>query len=227
MKKFAFIGVALLLLAVSCQKDKVLFYNDVTFVNAVGGVYTTDYGLIFNVVENTSEREIPTDGRLIFQCDVLKSTDIGVYNVRVTNFAVPLTKDPIPAVEEPEADDPITIETGWFSGGYFNALLGLYTKDESEVKHLINAEYTFPTETNDTLYIRIRHNALSELPVDPDDDKDEYSYVRTYACFHLDGLMPSGTEVPAKILWKWYGEKDEGGEVTYEEHHHIINNLIF
>ena len=227
MKKFAFIWAALLLLAVSCQKDKVLIYNNITFVNAVGGVYTTDYGLVFNIVENTSEREIPADGRLILQCDVLKASGVGAYDVRVTNFAVPLTKDPIPAVDAPEADDPINIETGWFSGGYFNTLLGLYSKDKSEVKHIINAEYTRPTETNDTLYIRIRHNAMGELPADPDDTEDDYSYVHTYACFHLVGLLPSDTEVPTKILWKWYGEKGEGGEVTFEEYHHKIDKLIF
>ena len=95
------------------------------------------------------------------------------------------------------------------------------------MKHLINAEYTFPTETNDTLYLRIRHNAFGELPLDPDDSEDEYGYSRTYACFHLDGLLPSGTEVPFKVLWKWYGEKGEDDEVTVEDCSHIIDKLIF
>lgn len=226
MKKFALILLALSLLTVSCRKDRVLF-TDVAFVNAVSGVYTTDFGLVFNIVENASGKEIPADGRLIMQCDVLKASGKGVYDVRVTDFAIPLTKDPIPAVETPEADDPLSIESGWFSGGYFNLLLGLYTKTESGVKHLINAEYTLPTETNDTLYLRIRHNAFGELPLDPDDSEDEYGYSRTYACFHLDGLLPSGTEVPFKVLWKWYGEKGEDDEVTVEDCSHIIDKLIF
>ena len=198
-----------LVLFASCKKDDVLYYNDVTFVNAADGVYITDYGLTYDIVENATVKEIPRDGRLILQCDILKVRGDGVYEVRVTQFAVPLTKDPVPSVAEPEADDPIQIENGWFSGGYFNTLLGLFVKDESDVKHLINLEYTLPDEANDTLYLRLRHNALGELPADPEDETDEYSYARTYACFHLNGLQPSGTEVPVQIQWNWYNQEGD------------------
>ena len=203
MKRLLLIATLLSLAAIGCKKDDVLFYNDITFITATDGVYISDAGNEYVIVENSTDREIPRDGRLIVSCDILKKVRTGVFNVRVTGFSVPLAKDSVPASENPAAD-PVSIENGWFSAGWFNSLLGLYVRDDSSVKHLLNLEYTLPTETNDTLYLRLTHDALGDVPADPEDDTDEYSYVRTYACFKLEGLLPAGTEVPAKILWNWY-----------------------
>ena len=209
MKRFlTFAAILLALAAVSCKKDQVLYYNDVSFVTATDGVYISDAGVEYVIVENATDREIPRDGRLILACDILKKVRTGVFDVRVNAFSQPLAKDAVEASGSAQ-DDPVSIEDGWFSGGYFNSLLGLFVKDESSVKHVLNLEYTLPTEANDTLYLRLRHDALGEIPVNPKDDTDEYSYVRTYACFRLDGLLPSGSEVPVKILWNWYDAEAE------------------
>ena len=216
MKRFLYVVTLILCLAtVGCKKDEIILYNDITFVTATDGEYISDTGLKYIIVENASEREIPQEGRLIFACDILKKVRNGVYNIRVNNFSQPLTKDVIPASEDP-VDDPVSIEDGWFSGGYFNTLLGLYRKDESDVKHLLNLEYTLPTESNDTLYLRLTHNAYGEVPAKPDDNTDEYSYVRTYACFKLADLLPSGTVAPVKILWNWFDKEAEDPAATRE-----------
>ena len=217
MKRFLYVVTLILCLAtVSCKKDEILLYNNVTFVTVTDGKYLTDAGVQYIIVENATDREIPAEnGRLILACDILKKVRNGVYNVRVNAFSQPLTKDVIPASGD-SADDPVSLEDGWFSGGYFNSLLGLYVKDESDVKHLLNLEYTLPTESNDTLYLRFRHNAFGEVPAKPDDDTDEYSYVRTYACFKLADLLPSGTVAPVKILWKWFDDEGEDPAATRE-----------
>ncbi len=226
MKRLSSLLLPLLLLMslFSCKKDDILFQGDVTFVTAVEGVYTTDAGVQYIIVENRADREIPTEGRLILQSDILRRVEKGVYEVRVLAFSTPLAKDPVPAGNSGEADDPLTIETAWFSGGWFNALLGLYVKDESDVKHIINAEYTLPTETNDTLYLQLRHNALGDLPADPSDETDAFSYARTYACFHLNGLLPADTKVPVKILWKWYDPQADDPDAckAYDYKTHLI-----
>ena len=211
-RKFIFAACALLLaVAVSCKKDNVIIYNDVTFVTASAGRYFTDFGLEYVIVENASEREIPAEGRLILSSDILKKVKTGVYNVRVNAFAVPLTKDAAPAAEVPEQADPTLIEGGWFSGGYLNALLGLYVKEESEVTHILNLAYTLPTETNDTLYLQLRHNALGDVPSAPDQAEPEgYASKRTYASFNIDGLLSEGSVVPAKITWKWFADEKSG-----------------
>ena len=223
MKRFLSIAILLLCL-VSCKKDELIFHNDVSFVTVIDGEYFTDAGVQYIIVENASDREIPTEGRLILACDILKKVRPGVFNVRVNGLSVPLTKDSIPATESP-ADDPICIESGWFSGGYFNSLLGFYAKDESSVKHLLNLEYTLPNEGNDTLYLHLTHNAFEEVPANPKDDTDEYSYLHTYACFKLAGLLPSDTEVPVKILWKWYDE--EAGDPSDCKEYSYKLKLIF
>ena len=45
-----------LVLFASCKKDDVLYYNDVTFVNAADGVYITDYGLTYYIVEKATDK---------------------------------------------------------------------------------------------------------------------------------------------------------------------------
>ena len=209
MKRLFSLTLLLLVLsAAGCKKDPVLYYNDISFVNATEGVYVSDAGVEYVIVENATDREIPRNGRMIFACDILQKVRTGVFNVRLNGFSVPLVKDPVLSSGSP-ADDPVSIEGGWISGGYFNTLLGFYLDDASSVKHLINLEYTLPTESNDTLYLQLTHDALGEVPVNPADETDAYSYVRTYACFPLDGLLPSGTEVPVKVLWKWYDSAAE------------------
>lgn len=189
-------------LVLSCKKDTVILYNDLSFVTASGGTYITDSNLEYIIVENASGKEIPAEGRLLLSSDILKKVRNGVFHVRVNAFAVPLTKDSVKPEEAPAADDPVQIEGGWFSGGYFNALLGFYRKDESETKHIVNLTYTLPTESNDTLYLRLRHDAVGEVPPS-EDETDGYSYVRTYTCFHLAGLLPENTVAPVKVTWLW------------------------
>ena len=218
LKKTILAVLFALLAAVSCKKDNVILYNDVTFVTADAGRYFTDFGLEYVIVENASEKEIPAEGRLILQSDILKKVGTGVYNVRVNAFAVPLTKDAAPAAEVPDQDDPTKIENGWFSGGYFNVLLGLFVKNESDVKHLLNLAYTLPTETNDTLYLQLRHNAFDDVPTAPDQAETEgFTYAHTYACFKMDELLPEGTIAPVKVTWRWFAGED-GGETKEWKH---------
>ena len=199
----------LLVAAVSCKKDNVILYNDVSFVTAVAGRYYTDFGLEYVIVENASEREIPAEGRLIISSDILKKVKTGVYNVRINDFALPLTKDAAPAAVVPTQDDPTLIENGWFSGGYLNVLLGLYVKNDSDVKHILNLAYTLPTETNDTLYLQLRHNALGDVPTTPAQaETEDFTYARTYACFRMNELLPEGTVAPVKVTWRWFVDED-------------------
>ena len=189
----------------ACKKNDVIFYNDVSFITAQEGVYYSDAGLEYRIAENATGKEIPAEGRFVFASDILRKVSERVYEIRLNAFSVPLTKDAVASGEAPEAEDPIRLDKGWFAGGYFNILAGLFLREDSEVKHILNVEYTLPTESNDTLYLHVLHDAQGEFPAVPDEPGD-YRYVTTYACFHVAGLLPEGTEAPVKISWKWYEE---------------------
>ena len=84
--------------AVSCKKDTTLQYNNLTMGNVTEGLFTSDQGNIFNVVEQDRAcyGRLDTMKRAIILCDVLNKTTGGQeneYDVRLTAMSPVKVKD--------------------------------------------------------------------------------------------------------------------------------------
>ena len=145
----AFICIAAAVAAVvSCQKDDVLQYNNMTMGNIVDGRFVSDQGNTFNVVDQSCEGRLEEQKRAMVVCDVLNQTNGSdkEYDVFLRSFAYVLDKDAVAIENASEGDiavqDPIHIEQLWFSGGYLNMLIKFHAIEGSGVKHLVNLVYS-------------------------------------------------------------------------------------
>ena len=93
MKSIRIIAAAMIILAaISCKKDETLRNNNVTMGNVVDGMFVSDQGNIFNVVENPCKGDILAAERSLVVCDVLNRTKGGESNEydirlnRITDF---------------------------------------------------------------------------------------------------------------------------------------------
>ena len=83
----AFVSAAILCAgAVSCKKDPTLQYNNLTMGNVTEGVFTSDQGNIFNVVDQSCYGRLDTMKRAIILCDVLNKTT-GDIAVSLTSYS--------------------------------------------------------------------------------------------------------------------------------------------
>ena len=202
---------AILLAAVSCQKDDVLQYNNMTMGNIVDGRFISDQGNIFNVVGQSCEGRLEEQKRAMVICDVLNSTSGSdkEYDVYLKSYAYVLDKDAVALENATEGDitvqDPIHIEQLWVSGGYLNMLIKFHAVEGSGVKHLVNLVYSKDEEGR--YVVNFRHNAFGEVLAD-----STYSSMvmaAGYVCFPIAKFIKEET---AKIVlnWKWYKSSDIG-----------------
>ena len=224
----AFVSAAILCAgAVSCKKDPTLQYNNLTMGNVTEGVFTSDQGNIFNVVDQSCYGRLDTMKRAIILCDVLNKTTGGLeneYDVRLTAISPVRVKDIIldGKVEEitssaeenngesteegtdEEADqnvyreDPVTVSQVWISGGYINMYVTLPYKQSSKTIHEINL---VKTETKDGYEFRLVHNANGETMT----DSTMYDFVEGggYFSFPISSIITED-EADVRIVWKWY-----------------------
>ena len=230
---FALLGsVALLLSVGSCKKDTTIRYGNDTFGNITDGVLITDQGNIFNIVEQTCAGKIDTMERVYTITDILRETEGGKekeYDVRLVYVVEPLCKDmkiksELTEEEETElGNDPIHLAEGWFSGGYFNAIVFTEYEVGSKVKHLINIVVD-DTKDDDKLHLTLRHNAYGETNSEISNSDNKIVIGQGIVTFPIADLIPEGKEKMDIIFtYSWY-EDDSSTEVeektiegTYEK----------
>ena len=197
--------------AVSCQKDDVLQYNNMTMGNIVDGRFVSDQGNTFNVVDQSCEGRLEEQKRAMVICDVLNSTNGSdkEYDVYLRSFAYVLDKDAVALENAAEGDitvqDPIHIEQLWFSGGYLNMLIKFHAVEGSGVKHLVNLVYSKDEEGR--YVMNFRHNAFGEVLTDA--TVNSMVMGAGYVSFPITKFIK---EDSAKVVlnWKWYKASDIG-----------------
>jgi hypothetical protein len=207
-------------LQTSCQKDDTLHYNNATMGNIVDGVFISDQGNRFNVVEQNCDGDLNAMKRAFVICDVLNKTVEGEdneYDVRVNLIASVLTKDIVPNMDvttDMMVQDPIHIENAWIAGGYINMYVMFPVKAGSQKAHIINLVHegfiTNPEteeEIPGTYRFTLRHNANDDK-ITPDQVVD-YALAGGYVSFPLSSYI-LGTEAEFSIEWIWHKNVGDG-----------------
>ena len=153
----------------SCAKDDTIRYNNLTMGNIENGVFTSDQGNIFTVVENNSKGKLEDMKRAIVLCDVLKKVDgkSNEYEIRLNDMAEVFVKAPITAAEaatDPDktVEDPICIDQCWISGGYLNLYIMYNQKSGSTQKHMINLVLDESASSTGKYELSLRHNSFGD-----------------------------------------------------------------
>ena len=216
-RTLASLFIAILALA-SCKKDDAICYNNITMGNIDGSSIVSDQGNTFDIINSPANLNLETFkyGRVILACDVLKKTAEKRYDVRLTDIASVLAKDPVPAeVIEPEddinVDDPIHIRDIWYGGGHINMLLEFAVKKNSSTQHLINLIFNEVAEPEDGSDLKnyvftLRHNAFGDVATE--EEADQYFVSGGYVSFPVANLIK---EDKACITLNWNSYKMEGG----------------
>lgn len=214
MKTAAYLTTAILLLtAISCKTDEVLYHNNITMGNAVDGTYITDQGNIFNVVENPCKGDIMAEERSLTVCDVLGRSGNGSeneYDVRLNQVTRVLAKDIVTLGTEPSAEleieDPVKIESIWASGGYINMYILFPVKLTGSNTHIINLVQTESKEEGTYSFI-LRHNAQGDTITDV--TSTGFGLGGGYVSFPINRIMTED-EATIQIRWKWYSSTSVG-----------------
>lgn len=217
-KSILLLAGVLTLAAVSCQKDNTLYYNNLTMGNIVDGKFVSDNGNTFNIVEQNCPGILDTMKRAMTLCDVLCASDgkENEYDVRLNLINPVLAKDAV-ALADATGDDinvqnPVQIETVWYSGGYLNMLLRFPVKVDSKTKHLINLVYS---KGEDGKYVlNLRHNAFGE--VFNENDSSTMTLAGAYVSFPISDII-SEDEANLVLNWKWYDSVGTGWLFTTEK----------
>ncbi len=194
----------------SCEKDSTIFYNETTMGNIVDGMFISDYGIGYNVVEQTCLGKLDTMKRALITCDILAGNDEGTYDIRLKEIASVLTKEPVfksgIADDEVLGNDAIIVRYAWFSKNYLNIGFDFTFLKGSSRKHLVNLVYDDVRSMDaDTLYFTLRHNGYGEVY----GKTDNFSSGRGYASFPVGILIPEDKkEMPVRISYPWYKTED-------------------
>lgn len=215
--------------AVSCKKDSTLQYNNLTMGNVTEGLFTSDQGNIFNVVEQDRAcyGRLDTMKRAIILCDVLNKTTGGLeneYDVRLTAMSPVRVKDIIldgkveditPNAKENSGE---STEEGTDEGTDQN----VYREDPVTISQVwisggyINMYVKLPykqssktiheinlikIETKDGYAFRLVHNANGETMT----DSTMYDFVEggSYFSFPISSIITE-EEARVRFEWKWY-----------------------
>lgn len=205
---FAF-AIAGILGFAACRKDDTLRYSNVTMGNIVDGVFISDQGNRFNIVEQTCEDFPDTLKRALIRCDVLSKTEENTYDIRLTDFAGVFTKAPVDStsVTDPDVfvEDPLMIYDMWIAGGYINMYLLIPIQQDSRTAHLINLVRDDEDAAPGIYEFTLKHNAFGE--VESASSGNELVLGGAYVSFPAAGLFK---EEEADIIIYWNSrEKDE------------------
>lgn len=210
----------------SCFKEEDYMYSELVMVNVLSSTsFQNDVGTIYNVVEN-GVGQIPSSvKRMMINCDVLRNTQgfENEYDIRLNEFAEALVKEPVnssEADEEELGDDPIQINQGWMSLGYFNALLQTVILSGSQQEHAVSLVYDELKSNTDTLYFTLRHNAFGDSLESEENRHKEYNFTNGYFSFPIDKYVPAGTKsIVFHFDWEWYFT--DGTTITFD---HVKNS---
>ncbi len=190
----------------SCAKeDNTLQYNNVTMGNVVNGVFTSDQGNIFNVVEQTCFGKLDTMKRAFIICDVLQNTEEkeNEFDIRLNYIANVLTKNAVATSEveniETYMNDPIVLMEAWFSGGYANIYLMIPIKKSGTKPHEINLLHE---KTDKGYKLSIRHDASGEV-LKGDAANNDLVLAYAYASFPITSIIKEDSAI-VTIEWNSY-----------------------
>lgn len=175
-----------------------------TMGNIVDGRFISDQGNIFNIEKQAYNFRLDTMKRAIIICDVLTSvpgTD-NEYNINVKQAAPVLSKKPV-SLENATApeiltEDPIYIESYWYSGGYINMQLRFHLPKSSTKQHMINLVYSSSEAGKYTF--SLRHNAFGEKV--PANDTDMI-VAQSYVSFPISSVIKED-KASITLNWKWF-----------------------
>lgn len=198
----AVIGLSIL----SCKKDNTIQYNNTTMGNVTNGIYISDQGNTFNIVEQTCAGKIDTMKRVLTVCDVLNKTEGGQeneYDVRMNLMLPVLVKDIIPAGTEDEESSrvnyPININQLWISGGYINMNVSFFYKESADAEHYVNLVQQESEEAGAYTFTLTHHTFEAEIE---DVDMIGYKVTGGYVSFPINSFMK---EDEAKLTITWTG----------------------
>ena len=201
----------------SCVKEGYPLLSNTSDIGSLKGrVVTTDGGLELTVTEQNVDLPEGDQDRIFVRFDVLRKTGDRSCDIRLNGWTVPLNKAGLRKsdITDPAqvGDDPIYMESGWFSGGYLNMELVLPILRGSETKHLLNLVFD-DANSADTLRFRIHHNGFGEvfLPPLPEAEAAKYDFGQAMFCVQMNGFLPADKdEMPVKITWPWYETDSQG-----------------
>lgn len=215
------------LVAVSCEFDDTLYYNNQTMGNVVEGRFVSDQGNVFNVVEQECGGNIAAEDRVMVLCDVLNPTEgaSGEYDVRLISFYSVLVKDAVAYEAAGEGDmaveDPIVVEQLWYSGGYLNILIRFQMIADSDTKHLVNLVHSKDAEGK--YILTLRHNAYGETY----DKQPVGTMVFNGGGYISFPLLDVVKEEEAKLVFKWNGYETTEGGYGYDFSKEKENSYMF
>ncbi len=197
--------------AISCSKDNTLHYNNVTMGNIVDGVFVTDQGNEFKVVEQTCPGRLDTMKRAFTVCDILQKTSGNEYEVRMNHIANVLVKDAVPSSEltdmEAMANDPILLPEIWISGGYVNMHIILPVNIDKKKQKPHKITFIRNMEDEGEYRFRIMHDGNGEVL---DSESGNMALAGAYASFPVSTVIK---EEKATIILEWnsYVQINGGG----------------
>ena len=207
-------------LQVSCQKDNTLQYNNATMGNIVDGIFVSDQGNRFNIVDQNCYGNLQEMERAFIVCDVLNRSagaDENEYDVRLNHISKVLTKDAVPhtnLTEEMMIQDPIHIENAWISGGYINMYIMFPSKAGSSTPHIINlvheggmTDQETGEEIPGTYRFTLRHNSNGDKITPP--QVIDYVLAGAYVSFPLNTYITE-KEADFSIEWTWHKNAGSG-----------------
>lgn len=213
--------------ATSCKKDDTIRYNNATMGNVVNGIFTSDQGNIFNIVEQTCPGKLDTMKRAFVICDVLseKAGTENEYEVRLNYISSVLTKDAIftSSLTKEMVNDPIVLQSYWVSGGYLNIYFAISVVSDSKIVHYINFEYEDnASEAEGTYTFHIRHDGTGEVFNESNQAKIQLAYA--YASVPVSSIIK---EKEARIILKWKSHKIMGNTILLTETEDVKREALY
>ncbi len=197
--------------AASCMKeDNTLRYDNMTMGNIVDGVFVSDQGNKFNVIEQTYPGKLDTMKRAFIICDVLRNTSAEEkeFDVRVNYIANVLTKEAVEVSEiediETYMNDALILRSIWISGGYINLYLQVPVKRTNGKPHELNMIH----EVRDGKHhFQIRHDAKGET-LKSDGSNSDLTLAYAYASFPVSSIIKEESAMMT-ISWNSYMENGQ------------------
>lgn len=212
--------------AVSCTKDTTIRYNNATMGNVVNGIFTSDQGNIFTIVDQTCPGKLDTMKRAFVICDILsqKTGTEKEYEVRMNYISSVLTKEAIytSSLTKEMVNDPIVLHDYWVSGGYLNIYFSVPVVSDSNVKHYINFEYDDTTQADGTYTIFIRHDGTGEVFNESNEGKIQLAYA--YASVPVASIIKENN---AKIVVKWLSHRIMGNTISLKETAEVVREVLY
>lgn len=229
LRKTLFTLFAAIAVLTSCKQDNTLRYNNLTMGNVVRGVFTSDQGNIFHVVEQNCQGNLASMDRALVLCDVIERVPNkeNEYNIRLHSMVSVDTKRPITTTEAEMSpstmtDDPVHIDQLWVSGGYINMYVAAEIKTAAKLdNHLFNLVINESESSAGKYVLNLRHNSMGEsLIYNPTDTGILLG--GKYLSFPISDFVK---EESAKITinWKWYKSAGQGWSSETQDNNYTLS----